>query len=307
MRSNSLSITASVPATTANLGAGFDVFGAAVQLRNEVTFFPGREFSIQIYGEGSSSLTKSRDNLVYRSYEMAFRKIGREPVEGAFVIKNRIPISRGLGSSASASVLGAALAARIMGLGREDSFNIIEEVAIETEGHPDNVIPAIYGGVQLCYRDNAGFNHVRLKTPSKLELLLVIPSKKVSTSRARKILGNKLTYSEAVFNISRAALFVWALENKKYEFLKEATRDAIHQDKRMKLIPEASEVFRKLLNSEFCLAGWLSGSGSTMAFLVSKENSREFEEEAKTITMKKEFNSRILVTAFSETGLDVKE
>lgn len=296
------SITVSAPATTANLGPGFDALGAALEIRNEVIFYPERSFSIKIFGEGSSSLPRNRENLVVRAYEEAFKEEGAKPLEGAFIIKNRIPLSRGLGSSAAASVLGSYLAALVMGKKEGELETLVLRVATRLEGHPDNVVPCLFGGIQLCVQEGNAVRNFPLRLPDDISLILIVPRKKISTPKARKIIGKKVSIEQAVFNIQRACLLVWALENNRPELLEIAMQDEIHQNKRLKLVEGSADVFSKVSSHPGCISAWLSGSGSAMAFAVKKGNEKELEQHASNICQRSGFEARIISTGFSKTG-----
>lgn len=297
------SIAVSAPATTANLGPGFDALGGALQIRNEVVFFPGKPFSVKIYGEGSSSLPRNRENLLVRAYEETFREAGLKPVEGAFVIKNRIPLSRGLGSSAAAAVLGSYLATNFMNYSHEEKERLVISTSFKLEGHPDNVVPCYYGGIQLCVQEALSVKNFPLPVPENISVLLVVPRKKISTPKARKTLGKKVSIEQAVFNIQRACLLVWLLQNNKLDLLSLAMEDSIHQKKRLKLIEGEEAFFNKMLSHPKCMSGWLSGSGSTMAFAVRKGDEKAVEEFASSLVDKLKFEARIIITGFSEKGI----
>ena len=299
------SVTLSAPATTANLGPAFDTLGAALELRNELLFAPGRPFSVKIFGEGSNSLERTENNLVVRAYLNAFKNAGKEPVEGAFVLKNRIPLARGLGSSAAAAVLGAGAAAEVIGLTGEDREQLVIKTAVELEGHPDNVIPCFYGGIRLCVQGNEFFRSYPVKVPEELKIMLVIPRKRISTARARKILPRKIDLKSVVFNLQRTALLIWSLENKRIELLKEATFDTLHQEKRLDLIEGGKKLFEDVLKSDLCLAGWLSGSGSTLAFACRKDDETAFAAIVEKLIEKIKFEARIQPADLAPDGLTV--
>jgi homoserine kinase len=306
MKNHKRAITVSVPSTTANLGPGFDVLGAALDIRNEVTFYPGQPFQMKIYGEGSKTLPRTKENLIYRSYERVFNIHKEKLIEGTFVIKNRIPLSRGLGSSAAATLLGAGIAAALLELPEEKSIETILKVGEEFEGHPDNIIPAFFGGIQLCVKEKKETKNFPLPVPENTSVLLVVPRKKISTAKARKILSKKIEMEKAVFNISRTALLVWSLDRKDLSGWKEASRDSIHQEKRMNLVNGLSDIFREIYSSELCISGWLSGSGSTLAFVALDSDLKDFENYVNRVISKKRFDARITLTRFSEKGMDLR-
>lgn len=297
-------IKVDTPATTANLGPGFDVFGAALDLFNEVEIYPGHKFSVEIYGEGSSTLPRGDDNLVVNSFRKTCRFLGTKPPSARFVIKNRIPVSRGLGSSSSAIVAG--VTAAFVYCGKEPSDEQIVRLSARIEGHPDNVVPAYYGGIRLCYLTDEGVKSVALKVPEKVSVVLVVPKQRISTARARKVLQKKVSLSDAVFNISRAALLVHALETGKLSLLKEATADRLHQDRRLKLIERGEELMRSIISSEDCIAGWLSGAGSSMAFLVEEKKTADFAAHCEKVLDSLFLEGRVISTSFSPVGAKVE-
>ena len=290
------------PATTANLGSGFDVLGAALDFGNELEVYPGHPFSISIAGEGSTTLPRGTGSLIYRAYTRVFELSGEEPIEASFVCRNRIPLSRGLGSSAAAAAAGALAACLVKG---SEDIECALAVALELEGHPDNVIPCFRGGIQLCYANDGGWESVSLPVPEGVAIALVVPRQRLSTSAARKALGSRVTLAQATFNMARVGLFVYALESGRLEILKEATRDAIHQSKRLALIKHASAVLDRLGRDERCLGGWLSGAGSTLAFLVGERDIQAFCEEAEDVCRAEGLDARVLETRFSSKGASV--
>lgn len=297
------SITLSAPATTANLGAGFDALGGALNIRNEVVFFPGKPFSVKIYGEGSNSLPRTKENLLIKAYEATFQEFGEKIVEGAFILKNRIPLSRGLGSSAAATILGSSLAASLINCTKEERDEVVLRVALKFEGHPDNIVPCYYGGIQICVESQGKINNFPLPLPSELAVVLVIPRKKISTQKARKVLGKKVSIEQAVFNIQRSCLFVWSIDRSDFRWLREAMEDSIHQEKRLSLIDGAPKFFKEAIKHPLCISGWLSGSGSTMAFATKKNDSKNLEEDFEKILEKLKFEARLMVTEFTDSGI----
>lgn len=292
------------PATTANFGPGFDVFGAALDFYNELEVYPDNQFELNIYGEGSSKLARSENNLVYRAYEKTFKKKGKKLLASKFVLKNRIPLARGLGSSSSAALLGIMSAMKVLDIEKE--LNFAAKLAIEMEGHPDNVIPCLFGGLHICYSEDDNWKSVKLKNPDDLGVVLIVPKQRLSTEKARRALPKNISIKKAVFNVSRASLFVYALEKRKYNLLKEATRDEIHQKKRIKLIDKGEAVFSKVLENTNCITGWLSGAGSTFAFLTEKNKKDELSDFCEKIMKENDFEGRVLTSSFSKQGLIIK-
>lgn len=297
-------IKVDTPATTANLGPGFDVFGAALDIYNEVEIYLNQKFSVDIYGEGSSTLPRGDDNLVVNSFRKTCRLLGRQPPSSRFVIKNRIPVSRGLGSSSSAIVAG--VTAGYLYCGKEIAGEEVVKLAARIEGHPDNVVPAFYGGIRLCYQTEEGIRSTPLRIPSGLNVVLVIPKQRMSTAKARKVLQKKVPLSDAVFNISRAALLVHALDTGDLSLLKQATADRLHQSRRLKLIKHGDELMQRLLADKDCIAGWLSGAGSSMAFLVEKEKAAGFAASCEKTLDSLFLEGRVIISSFSPDGVRVE-
>lgn len=291
------------PATTANLGSGFDVLGAALDFGNELEVYPGHPFRVTIAGEGSTSLPRGTGSLIVRAYERVFEKAGLAPVEALFVCRNRIPLGRGLGSSAAAALSGAVAALAVMG---SDDRGLALEAAIELEGHPDNVVPCLAGGVRACYAAEGRWHSVALPVPEGVSLVLVVPRRRLSTEKARRALGSSVPLASAAFNLSRVALLVHALERGALELLRVATEDEIHQRKRLELVEGAAPVFDRLRGDGLCLAAWLSGAGSTMAFLVARDDAREFQSRAEAACADAGLPGRVIETAFSPEGLSLE-
>ncbi len=246
-----------VPATVANLGSGFDVLGAALNLYLEVSF---RESANDVFAyEGEGEVTDDPDNVIHQAVRAAFTTAGQTPPPLEIRVFNPIPLARGLGSSAAARVAGAMIADRLLEgrLGSEGVF----EVASELEGHPDNVAPAVFGGFQLALQDPRV--HLELPYPEDLLLVIAVPDYELQTSAARKALPKEVPLTDAVFNISRAALWPPALAAGDLELMREAARDRLHQPYRLELMPGA----RSALNEAIGLGApaFVAGAGPAIA------------------------------------------
>ncbi len=259
-------IVARVPATSANLGPGFDCLGLALQLYNDVILLPERPFHVEIVGEGAESLPRDRSNLVARTVVRFFETIGRPTPSFALKLINRIPMTGGLGSSSTALV-GALLAANCWAgdaLERDELLRL----AASLEGHPDNVAPAMLGGLVLSVVDGDRLITVPLPLPCGLRAVLFLPRFSTSTREARRLLPPRVSHRDAVFNVSRAALFVAAITCGRLDALRTATQDRLHQPYRQVLFP----AMPRLLDAAFAagaLGAWLSGSGSALLALTS--------------------------------------
>ena len=234
-----------VPATSANLGPGFDSLGIALNIYNEY------EFSIEknkgLFFEGVEKEFQNENNIIFMAIKKVFDKYHFK-FEGIRIkiIKQDIPISRGLGSSSSCIVAGLIGAFALMG--KEINKDEILSLAVDIEGHPDNVCPAIFGGlVSTIMVDGKKplYNCVEVKEGVKF--IALIPRFKLSTEKARAILPKEVSFRDCVYNIGRAALLISCFSNGNYALLKEASKDRIHERFRSKLIDNFDEVYNKAL------------------------------------------------------------
>jgi homoserine kinase len=240
-----MTVTVRVPATSANLGPGFDALGLALRLHNTLVIEPASSPEIEIEGEGEQTLPRDASHLAYRAaVAVAARaeETGSAPTVQAFRVKqhNTIPLARGMGSSAAAIVGGAVAANALLGYPLDQQALL--DLATEMEGHPDNVAPALLGGLVVCTRTATGVRWMRLAPPS-LKVVLAVPDYPVSTEEARRRLPAHVPFTDAVFNITRTALLVAALTGGRPDLLDEATQDRLHQPYREHLVPGLNEVF----------------------------------------------------------------
>lgn len=248
-------VVARVPATVANLGPGFDAFGLALDLHNEVVADTDGPPSVDVAGEGRGELPTDASNLVFRAMAYLSRETGRPLPPMALRSTNRIPLQRGLGSSAAAVVAGLVLADRLLetGLGAD----ALLEVAVDIEGHPDNVAACLRGGLVVAYLSRYGWRAERLEPHAGLRPVLLIPSdERLATEDARRVLPTAVPLADAAFNIARASLAVLALTARP-ELLAEALEDRLHQGRRLPLAPASRAVFEELRSAgvPVCVAG----------------------------------------------------
>lgn len=223
------------PATTANLGAGFDCLGLALTLYNEVEVEAADSLSIDIVGEGAADLPRDESNLVWRAARAVFERVGRGPAGARLRLVNHIPLESGLGSSAAATVAGLLAGNALVGhpLGRATLL----EMAVEMEGHPDNVAPALLGGLAVVGRaDDGGLLARRVDIPP-VQAVVVMPDLRLSTAVARAALPRQVSLADAVYNIGRAALTLVAFEQGDMRLLAQAMGDRLHQPYRAPLAP----------------------------------------------------------------------
>ena len=251
-----------VPATTANLGPGFDSLGLALRLYNRVRVWPSDDTAIEISGHGASELARDEGNLMLRAAAELSRRYSRQLPPLHWRAHHDIPLSRGLGSSSAAIVAGLLAANEVLGLGLRERELV--EVAAEIEGHPDNVAPAILGGLTICLPQSKPLRVLRIKPHPDLRLVLCIPATQVSTEKARKVLPDAVPFADAVFNLSRAAGMVAALSKGFWDALAECCRDRLHQPYRMSLLAAGQEIMAAALEAG-AKGVAVSGSGPTIA------------------------------------------
>jgi homoserine kinase len=258
-------LTARVPATSANLGPGFDCFGLALDLVNKVTLDTEAAPGVTWEGEGAAELPTDGTDLVTRSIAETARRLGVDPPAGALHGVNRIPLERGLGSSAAAAVAGVALADAALGLGMERTD--VLEVAAAIEGHPDNAAAAVFGGFTMVVdaRVVARFD----PDPELRPALLVPDALRISTEEARRVLPAIVPRPDAVANAGHAALTAVALLHEP-GLLFAAMRDRMHEEVRLGLVPEALERFEELRAAGVPVC--VSGSGPTLLAFEDDEH-----------------------------------
>ncbi len=285
-----------VPATTANLGPGFDCLGLALKLYLNLEIEEiEKGLVIEYHGEGAEKFSVKKDTLIGKSAELVLKKIGWDKSKKGLKIKafNQIPITRGLGSSASAIIGGIVGAARLCNINLTNQEML--ELALSLEGHMDNIVPALIGGLTLAYKTGQEeIKWARIKTPLDLRIVLAIPEFTLNTEEMRKALPQKIALPEAIFNLSRTALLVNALQNSDWEVLAEAMEDKLHQPFRVPFIPGIEEIFSKI--KRLGLAGVaLSGSGPSVVSLTKKGSEQAISKIMKDAFLKVGINCRILV------------
>ncbi|HKX24697.1 MAG TPA: homoserine kinase [Actinomycetota bacterium] len=251
-----MTLTVRVPATAANLGPGFDALAVALDLWNEVEVdADASDPAVVVSGEGKGELPEDASNLVFRS--MAF--LAKEAVGSlppfALRCTNRIPLERGLGSSAAAVVAGLVAADRLLGAGLDEDRLL--EVAVDLEGHPDNVSACLRGGLVVAYLSAGGWRAERLDAHPALRPVLLVPEhERLPTADARRVLPREVPLSDAAYNVGRASLAVLALTERP-DLLAVALEDRLHQPRRLPLVPAARAVFEDLREAGLpvCVAG----------------------------------------------------
>ncbi len=264
-------VTVAVPATTANCGAGFDSLGIACNLYNHLTLTlsPGEALSITGTGEGSDNIPHTRQNLIVRCIEQLLITVGDKRRGIALQFNNRIPLSRGLGSSSAAIVSGLYAANCLV----DNPLSKAELLSLATsiEGHPDNVAPALFGGCTIAYMEGGKAKCLVYQPKQALILVAAVPNFHLSTKRAREALPAAVPFGDAVYNASRSALLVGALLSGESAFLADALGDKLHQPYRAPLIPGMEAVFAAAKGAG-ADGAVISGAGPTlMAFVTAGE------------------------------------
>jgi homoserine kinase len=267
------SVTVRVPATSANLGPGFDTLGLALSVYDEVTVTVRDEPGafVEIHGVGESVVPTDSSNLVVRSLAYAFEAMG-QPVPGVnLVARNVIPHGRGLGSSGAAVVAGIVAAKGLLeGIVDIDGDTLLR-LATELEGHPDNVAPALFGGLTIAWVEETGPQHKKLLVHRGVSPLILVPQHTLSTKLARSLQPISVPHEDAVFNVSRSALLIAALTQSP-ELLFAGTEDRLHQSYRASAMPETGRLVTLLRAHGH--AAVVSGAGPSVLVLADGPGQR---------------------------------
>lgn len=259
-------IKVKVPATSANLGPGFDTLGLALNLYNTFSF---GEISKGLEINGCDPLYANENNLVYTSMMKTFDKIGYKPKGIRIDMNTDIPISRGLGSSA-ACILGGVIGANKLAKASLSKEEILQ-IATEIEGHPDNIAPALFGGLVVSVMEDENIYYNKICVANGIKFVALIPDFTLSTTKSREVLPSSLNYKDGVYNVGRVSLLLSALSNGRFELLKAALDDKLHQPYRKKLIPRFDEILNKCYELG-CLGAYLSGAGPTLMTIIKDDD-----------------------------------
>ncbi|MGI9953269.1 homoserine kinase [Moorellaceae bacterium AZ2] len=250
-----------VPATTANLGPGFDALGLALNLYDYISVEEAPRLEITIQGEGETTIPRGPENIAYRAVRAVYARVGREAPGFRIAFYNNIPVARGLGSSAAAVVGGLVGANALLGYPLQEEELVC--LAAQLEGHPDNVVPALVGGLVVAALNGHQVYYQRLEPPKGLTLQVAVPHFSLSTRVSRGVLPAMVSVEDAVFNLSRTALLIAAAQVGNLKLMGKAMEDRLHQPYRLPLVPGMSSVFAAAMEAG-ALAVTLSGSGPTV-------------------------------------------
>ncbi|WP_088187214.1 homoserine kinase [Desulfosporosinus sp. FKA] len=261
-----------IPATSANLGPGFDCLGLALQLYNSIKIDINRPFQISLTGTYQEGISTDESNLVWQTMCRLWEQLNYPIPTVALTLENHIPPARGLGSS-SAAIVGGLVAANSLAGAPLAKLELLQ-MANALEGHPDNVTPALYGGITLAVSTDDGVQPRVLGQGANLKAVVLIPNLRLKTEKARGILPPEVSRQDAVFNISHAGLLIDAFIREDYPLLKEGMRDMLHQNQRSVLIPGMFETL-KAAEQAGAYGTALSGSGPTLIALIPESSKNE--------------------------------
>lgn len=274
-----------IPASTANLGPGFDTLGMALSLYAWIEMKPAEQTTFHLYGDELNGIPKDKTNLIYKVAQAVFREAGVQLPELEISMYSEIPLTRGLGSSASA-IVGALVAANEL-IGAPLSQHKLMDMATNLEKHPDNVGASLLGGIVAAAWDGTQTQYIRFDAPANLEVLVAIPDFQLSTSAARGVLPTEVSLKDAVFNTSRTSLLTAALASGRLDVISFAMQDVLHQPYRASLVPGLTTVLEEAC-TQGALGAALSGAGPTVLALVDKNSS---DKQALEQFMQKTFSA----------------
>ena len=289
----------SVPATSANLGPGFDTLGLAVDLRNEIRITPSKFLGLSTQGEGQDNAKIKKNTLFLNVFNDTYKSITNREDNFRFEFINRIPISRGLGSSSAVIVAG--LASAFMCAGKKYTKRDILNLALKYEHHPDNITSAVMGGFNISCVENDRVYSKKKKMPDYLKAVVVVPNRTISTVKSRTILPKVYKKEETVYSLSRSAYMTSLFLTESWDLLKIASKDKLHQSRRMKMIPELFEVQRLALKNG-ALMSTLSGSGSTFFNLCYDKDA----DKIASVLQKNFPNFRVFTLSLDNNGVITK-
>ena len=295
--------TARVPASTTNLGPGFDVLGLALQLYSKVTLETTEtETQIIVSGVDADKIPSTPEHIAFQAVELVFHRSGSKRPKGfKLKIENGIPAIRGLGGSGTA-ILGGLLTANAL-CGTPFSDAELLNFATELEGHPDNVAASLYGGLVVSAQEKTEVHTIKLVCPSILSIVLAIPDFPLSTEQARDILPTSVGFADAVYNTSRSTLLIASIVTGQFEMLRLAMKDRLHQPYRTSLIPGFDDV-AAAATAAGALSVALSGAGPTIA-AYCLEHTQQVAERMQSAFKKHQITSDVKILKPDADGANV--
>jgi len=295
--------TLRVPASTSNLGSGFDALGLAIDLPLRVKFeigIDGRH--LRAWGEGAAVIEQEQDNLLLQAFDRACREIGCESPPLRIEMNNPIPLKRGLGSSGAAIVAGL-VGANLL-LGKKLSQQQLLNLANEMEGHPENTSASLLGGLTVNGAENGEVKLQRFLPPENWVAAAFIPDLEIATHEARRVLPEILSRHDAVKNIQRVAVLVAAFAKRDAALLKFGVQDWLHQPYRKTLIPGFDDILTAAYEAG-ALAAFLSGSGSTLLAISAKRDAKKISQAMAQAAAEHRLTGRAAVLKFARSGARV--
>lgn len=273
---NNRRVIVKVPASTANLGPGFDTLGMALSLYSWIEMSAAEKTTFRLYGDQMQGIPTDKSNLIYKVAQLVFEEAGVVVPELDVAMYSDIPLTRGMGSSASA-IIGALVAANAL-ISSPLTDDKLFQIATKLEGHPDNVGASLFGGIVVSAWDGERADYVRLEPHPKLETLVAIPAFQLSTEKARHALPTQISMADAVFNVGRSSLLVAALASGELGLIRHAMRDRLHQPYRAALIPGMTAILESAADYG-ALGAALSGAGPTLIAFVDETSKSKSELE----------------------------
>lgn len=310
-----MKVSVKVPASSANIGPGFDCLGIALPIYNTVTIeetvIPGTGIEINMMAEEETidemvfeNIPKDENNIVYRAVELLYNSIGQEPTELKINIESQIPIARGLGSSSSVIVGGLLAANKLLGNPADEAALLA--IATEVEGHPDNVAPAILGGFVLSNQEDDGsISYCKFNWPEEWDLTVCVPDFELSTSIARSVLPKEVPMQDAVFNAKHLGMLVHAVNTKDEKLMKSALQDRLHQQYREKLVPGMKEIMEAFKHEDGVLGCVLSGAGPTILVISHKYDLDKIKSTVREIWSNQNIKADIRTLKVEEKGAQI--
>lgn len=307
-----MKVSVKVPASSANIGPGFDCLGMALPIYNTITIeetvLPGTGIEINVMSEDETmddmvfdNIPKDENNIVYKAVEMLYNSIGQEPSELKINIQAQIPVTRGLGSSSSVVVGGLLAANRLLGSPADETALLA--IATEVEGHPDNVAPAILGGFVLANQEDDGtITYTKLNWPDEWDLTVCIPDFQLATEIARSVLPKEVPMQDAIFNAKHLAMLIQAVNTHDPKLMKSALKDRLHQPYREKLVPGMKEIMEAFKHEDGVLGCVLSGAGPTLLVVSHKYDLDKIKSTVKEIWENQNIKSDIRTLKVEEQG-----
>jgi homoserine kinase len=292
-----------VPASTSNLGPGFDAIGLAVGLYNEFVFERLETgLDVVLEGEGANVLERGTNNRTYRAFSSVYETLGR-PTPGVRIIqRTSVPLARGLGGSATAVLAGTTAAFLFADVKADRSRVLDQSFTIET--HPDNITPSLVGGLTVSIVDGSHVAYVKVVPPPELTTVTLIPDRPLETADARRVVPTKISREDAVFNIRGAGMIMGALATEKLDHLAAAMRDRLHQPYRAPLLPGMEEIFEAALDAGSPGVA-LSGAGSGIFAFAFEGNVQAIGQAMTSAAARHGMESYALPLPIENDGLQI--